>query len=47
VTTTTTIDTDLEWLRGQVRELAATNRQHGHATWSGHNYDFLCPSYGT
>lgn len=42
-----TTSADEVWLRGQVLELAATNRQQGHAPWSGHDYDFLCPSYGT
>lgn len=38
---------DEAWLREQVLALAARNRQVGHASWCGKDYDFLCPSERT
>jgi len=32
------------WLRDQVADLYTRNRQQGTATWSGSEYDFVCPS---
>lgn len=35
------------WLRQEVEELYARNRQRGKARWCGLEYDFVCPSQGT
>jgi len=35
---------DLQWLKTVVTNIHIKNRQRGHATWSGHDFDFTCPS---
>jgi hypothetical protein len=35
---------DLHWLKSVVTDIHIKNRQRGHATWSGHDFDFTCPS---
>ncbi len=35
---------DLQWLKTVVINIHIKNRQRGHATWSGHDFDFTCPS---
>ena len=35
---------DLQWLKTVVTNIHIKNRQRGHATWCGHDFDFTCPS---
>ena len=35
---------DLQGLKTVVTTIHIKNRQRGHATWSGHDFDFTCPS---
>lgn len=36
-----------EWITEKAGELLALNRQQGRASWSGEEYDFVCPSHET